>query len=242
MNDWKKRMKSSLIRNGLLAICGCLCLGAVVAQNKPGAQSVTFLEGKVWILGGPEKLLATNAIVFPGDIKIQTNGAFTVKGGRERKLKTAQVLAADGMLTSPGGSVVPVQDHLAALDGRVNLVKDGETSPLVTQYVFPDGSRVQPRGEIYLPDGTIRRMLDGQITRLDGLSLPATDTASLQAGKVVLFKDGGKIVLGPNQTMMMSDGSRVSGDGKVVRGDGSATTLKAGEILKFDGVASPKKY
>jgi hypothetical protein len=242
MNELKPSMKSNLIRNGLLAVCWCLGIAAAFAQNKPAALSATFLDGKVWLLGGPQKTEATNKIEFPGGISINTNGVFTVKGGKERQLKTGQVLASDGMLTSPDGSVVPVQDHLAALNARVNLVKDGEATPLASQYVFPDGSRVQPGGEIFLPNGGIRRMLDGQIAKLDGVSLPATDTASLQGGKVVLFKDGDTMVLRPAQTMMMSDGSRVSGDGKVIRADGSTTTLKEGEILKMSGVVAPKKY
>jgi len=40
----------------------------------------------------------------------------------------------------------------------------------------------------------------------------------------------------------MSDGTRVSGDGKVVRPSGATEQLKEGEILKLPGVVSPKKY
>jgi len=219
-----------------------LCFGtAVVAQDKPATQSVTFVDDKLWVQTGQEKVAVTNEVVFPGEIKINTNGVFTVQKGKERQLKPGQVLASDGMLTSPDGSVVPVQDHLAALDGRVKLVKDGEATPLTAPYTFPDGSRVQSGGEIVLPNAAIRRMLDGQITRLDGITFPVTDTAMLQDGKVVLFKDGGRVVLQPTQTMMMSEGTRISGDGKVVRPDGTTEALQPGVIFKLPGVVSPKK-
>lgn len=235
-------MKQNLIGSWIAAICLAGATSAALAQDKSAPNGVTFLEGKVWILAGSEKLEATNEIVFPGDIKINTNGIFTVKGGKQRYLKPEQILASNGMLTSPDGTVVPVQDHLAMLDGRVNLVKDGDASPLTSTYRLPDGSRVQPGGEIIQPNGTIRRMLDGQFSKLDGVAIPVTDTASLQDGKVVLFKDGGRLVLRPDQVMAMSDGTRVSGDGKVVRPDGATETLKEGEILKLPGVVSPKKY
>ena len=238
--DLKGRMRTNSIRGWLIAACCCCSFASLFAQE-PAAQSVTFAENKLWLVAGSTRTVTTNRVTFPGDITINTNGIFTVQKGKERQLKSGQVLAADGMLTSPGGSIVPVQDHLAALDGRVQLVKDGEATPLTSAYVFPDGSRLQPTGEIVQPTGKIRRMLDGQITRLDGVSFPVTDTASWQDGKVVLFKDGGKIVLRPTETMMMSDGTRIGGDGRITRADGSTAMLKPDELLKLPGVLSPKK-
>lgn len=239
--DLKGRMRTNSIRRWLLAACCGLGLVTGFAQEPATARSVTFAENKLWLVAGSTRTVTTNKVIFPGDIKVNTNGLFTVQQGRERQLKPGQVLAADGMLTSPGGSVVPVQDHLAALDGRVSLVKDGEATPLTGAYEFPDGARLQPGGEIVLPTGKVRRMLDGQITRLDGVSFSVTDTASWQEGKVVLFKDGGKIVLRPAETMMMSDGTRIGGDGIITRADGSTTLLAPDELLKLSGVVSPKK-
>ena len=224
----------------LAAGCG-LSLIPLFAQVPSSARSVTFVENKLWLQAGQTRIVTTNQVIFPGDIKVNTNGVFTVEKGRERQLRPGQMLAADGMLTSPGGSVVPVQDHLAALEGRVQLVKDGEATPLTSPFVFPDGARLQPGGEIILPTGKIRRMLDGQITRLDGVTFPVTDTASWQDGKVVLFKDGGKISLRPTETMMMSDGTRIGGDGTITRADGSKAMLGLDELLKLSGVVSPQK-
>lgn len=239
--DLKGRMRTNSIGRWVLAAGSWLSLASLFAQEPLTAPSVTFAEDKLWLLTGPTRIATTNQVVFPGDIKINTNGVFTVQNGKERPLKPGQVLAPDGMLTSPGGSVVPVQDHLAAQGGRVHLVKDGEATPLTSPHDFPDGSRVQPGGEIVLPTGRMRRMLDGQITRLDGVSFPVTDTASWQDGKVVLFKDGGKIELRPTEKMMMSDGTRIGGDGTITRADGSTAVLAPGELLKLSGVVSPKK-
>ena len=235
-------MKSNAIRSWLAVACWILSIAPGFTQNKPVAQSVTFLDNKLWMLAPSGKVEVTNGVVFPGEIKINTNGVFTVKGGKERQLKSGQVLAPDGMLTSPDGSVVPVQNHLAALRGRVMLVKDGEAAPITSPYLMPDGSQIKPGGEILLPGGRIERMLDGQLIKLDGVSVPATSTASWKDGKVVLFKDGGRIVLQPTQTMMMDDGTKIAGDGRIIRSDGTVERLKPGEIFKIPGVASLKKY
>jgi len=235
-------MKSNSIRSWLAVACWVFSVASGFAQDKPVAQSVTFLDNKLWMLNPSGKVEITNGVIFPGEIKINTNGVFTVQGGKERQLKSGQVLAPDGMLTSPDGSVVPVQNHLAALKGRVMLIKDGEATPLSAPYVMPDGTQIKPGGEILLPGGKIERMLDGQLAKLDGVAIPATSTASLQDGKVVLFKDGGKIVLQPTQTMMMDDGTRISGDGKIIRRDGTTDRLKPGELFKLPGVVSSKKY
>ena len=87
----------------------------------------------------------------------------------------------------------------------------------------------------------MKRLLDGQLLRLDGSAVASTDTVSLVNGKVVLFKDGGKTDLRRGQTMTMSDGTKVSGDGYLIRPNGPRTVLKEGETLKLPGVLSSRR-
>jgi hypothetical protein len=95
--------------------------------------------------------------------------------------------------------------------------------------------RVSPDGKMVTPRNLIQRLLDGQIVKLEDSSIEATDTAQLEKGKVVLYKDGGRIELRPNQTMAMADGSKVSGSGFVVYKDGRRVALREGELIKFAG-------
>src|SRR5213592_2130337 len=229
-------MKANSIRTGAAGFCLCLGLIALHAQQASTVPSVTFKQGKVLIPQEGKTAEATNDVVLPGEILVKTNGVFTLKKGKERQLVEGQTITADGMLTSPDGSVVPVADHLVMKLGRVQIVRDGEATPLTGVFVLPDGSHIMPDGSIRTRNGLLRRMLDGQLLKLDGSALPATDTVSRQGGKVMLYKDGGRVELRPDQFMAMSDGTRVGGDGTVIRSDGTKVTLREGEILKIPGV------
>lgn len=230
-----------------LALAGCsLLLWAVLplraADPAPAPEtvtSVTFKQGKVVVPKDDKVVESTNDVVVAKVVVVQTNGVFTVKRGKERQLTEGQIIGADGMLTSPDGTVVPVVDHLAVKNGRVLLVRDGVATSLTTDFTLPDRSQVTPDASVRATDGKLRRLLDGQLIKLDGTVLPVTDTASLQGGTVVLFKDGGRMELKRGQSMAMSDGSRVNGDGTVIKADGSRVMLKEGEILKLSG-ANPK--
>jgi hypothetical protein len=85
-------------------------------------------------------------------------------------------------------------------------------------------------------DGKTTRILDGQIFKLDGSALPAKDSATLKDGKVVVQKDGSLLPVQPRQSIMMSDGTKVFGDGSVIMKDGKKVTLSEGQTLVLDGV------
>jgi hypothetical protein len=190
---------------------------------------------------GGKSVAATKDVVFPGDIVVKTNGAFKVSGGKVRQMREGQTIDAQGMLSSPDGSVVPVFDHITLRSGRVQIVKDGEGKPLTGEYALPNGTKVLADGSIRGPGGAMRRLLDGQLLRMDGSAVGVTDTISLTGGKVVLFKDGGRVEVRRGQVISMSDGTRVSGDGSVVRPDGSRVTLKEGDTIKIPGVVSARR-
>jgi hypothetical protein len=137
--------------------------------------------------------------------------------------------------------VVPVFDHVTLRVGRVQIVKDGESKPLSGELAFPNGTKVLADGSVRGSGGSLRRLLDGELLKLDGTAVGVTDTISLKAGKVVLFKDGGRVEVRRGQVISMSDGTRVSGDGSVVYPDGSKVTLKEGETIKVPGVVSARR-
>jgi hypothetical protein len=231
-------MKATSIPVWVALVALQLCTpGRSVAADQPPETfpSVTFKQGKVLVPKDGKMIEPTNDVQVSVAI-IQTNGAFAINKGKERQLLEGQVIDAGGMLTSPDGSVVPIKDHLVVRNGRVQLVRDGVGTPLVTEFALPDRSKVTPDANLRATDGKVKRLLDGQLIKLDGTTLPVTDTASLQGGKVVLYKDGGRFELRRDQAMAMSDGSRVNGDGTVYKADGTRVVLREGEILKLEGV------
>jgi hypothetical protein len=234
-------MNAKSIRTGALLLWLCSGLSTLGADENQAPESASFKAGKVLVALGGKIVAATKDVSFPAEIVIKTNGVFKVSNGKPRQMREGQIIDAQGMLTSPDGSVAPVFDHLTLKNGRVQVVKDGDSKALAGEYVLPDGARISPDGSIRARDGKLRRLLDGQLLKLDGTTVGVTDTISLTGGKVVLFKDGGRVELKRGQVIAMSDGTRVSGDGSVVRPDGTKVRLKEGETIKIPGVVSARR-
>lgn len=216
--------------------------GAVKGNEQPAAESNISVDqvrneaGKLIAVADGKTFTPTNTVSMPFKIKVMTNLTFTVNQGSPRKLTEGQILKKDGTLQSPDGSLTPVMDHITQKDGRVIIYKDGQAKPLEGEHILGDGSRVSADGTYVDQSGHSTRLLDGQLIRLDGSTFPATDTATLRSGKVVIQKDGSLITLRPNQTMMMSDGTKVKGDGTVIDKDGNTSQLTEGKVLRIEGV------
>ena len=229
--------------NSLLTITAMAWLsfaGMASAQKSAPADRVTFKAGKVLApLEG--KLTETTADTkLPNDVVVKTNGVFTVGKGKSRQMSEGQVIDAQGMLTSPDGTVVPVFDHVTLRKGRVQVVTDGEIKILSGEYALADGGKVLADGTIRR-GGSLQRLLDGQLLKLDGSAVGVTDTISMTGGKVVLYKDGGKVDVRRGQVISMADGTKVNGDGTVIRPNGSRAILKEGDTLKIPGVVSARR-
>ena len=223
---------------GCLFVAWLCFLGfTVLAEDARPVKSVQFKDGRTLAVrdGGKPEVI-TNEVSMAGAIQVNTNGVFTVAKGRERRLTEGQVLADDGNLTSPDGTVVPVEDHVVMRKGRLMLSRDGESTQATGEVLLGDGTRVRPDGTMIGPDGRLRRMLDGQISRFNGTAIASTDTVTVKNGLVMLQKDGGQVTLKRGQTIAMSDGSKVSADGVVTRPDGTKTKVAEGEIFKLPGV------
>lgn len=213
------------------------------ANNSSGAieelkkvEQVRLQGGDLIAVAGGETFTPTNSVVMPLGIKVMTNLTYTVNGGRERRLAEGQILNQDGTLQSPDGSLLPVMDHVTQKNGRVMAFKDGTMEAVDRELALADGSRVFADGTLVKKSGERIRLVDGQLIKLDGSTLEATDTAVLKDGKVVVQKDGSSLTLRPTQSMMMSDGTKLLGDGTVVKMDGTTSKLVEGEILKLEGV------
>jgi hypothetical protein len=231
----------------LFMVLGCSVLLASISQLTAVAgeptpvDRVTFKGGRVLAPVEGKVIETTNDVSLPNSVVVKTNGVFNVGKGKARQLREGQTIDAQGMLTGPDGNVVPVFDHIVRRSGQVQISTDGEAKPIAGEFRLPDGSKVLADGSLRTPDGRLQRLLDGQLLRLDGSPVASTDTISMTGGKVVLFKDGGRVELRRGQVMAMSDGTRVTGDGAVTKPDGSKLTLKEGESLKVPGVVSPRR-
>lgn len=227
----------------LTAIVGIALLGTVgigtlsTAQDPVPVQRVTMKDGQMYALTGGSMALMKAEVELPQALRVMTNGTYTVKGGKVRSFKEGQSLGADGMLTSPDGSIVPVFDHVVMRAGQPRIMRDGNLSALSSAVTLADGTRITPDGFVE-KQGRRLRLLDGQIFRLDGTKVPAKDTITLRNGKVTVQKDGSLLHVAPGRSLMMNDGTKVFGDGTVVLKDGTRKQLAEGEILTVEGVVT----
>ena len=228
-----------VMRNALVGHVTALIL--LLAQSLPGAlpsvvERIQFKGGKIYVWPGAELLMAPDELTLPFSIIVQTNGSFTVKGGKARMLQEGEILRADGMLTKPDGSITPVMDHVSLNRGRVMLMKDGDISELTSILRLGDGTIIAPDGKITPGTGSPRRLMDGELFRLEGGSLPTRDTVTMQGGRVSVQKDGAKLNVEPGRSLTMNDGTKVFGDGTIVKFNGERTVVSEGQVLTLDGV------
>jgi hypothetical protein len=178
----------------------------------------------------------TANLKLPFDVEVTTNGTFKVAGGRERKIEAGQVVRSDGWLLNSDGSVQPLFDHVAMKEGKVLVVRDGQAGILTQPMTFPNHLNIAPDGSYANPDGSQSHLVDGQLFRLDGTPLSPKDTVSMINGQVVVQKDGTLIHLVPVQIMGMNDGTRVQGDGLILKRDGTTIQLHEGQTVLVEGV------
>ena len=216
----------------LLAIA---CAPALHAQTDSAVDGVTVKDNEVYSIQGGVLEVLTENLKLPFDVEVITNGSFTVADGKERKLEEGQVLRNDGWLLKPDGSMQPVFDHVTMQNGHVIVVRDGEATTLTEPMRFPNNLSIAPDGSCTYPDGSSSRLADGQMFRLDGTAIPAKDAVTLKNGQVVVQKDGTLIPLSPVQIMGMNDGTRVYGDGRIQKQDGTMTQLVEGQTILIAG-------
>jgi hypothetical protein len=223
-------------------IIGLLCLlllslvwaPVLQAQVADSVDGVTIKDGQPYAMQGDNLEPLTQNLEFPLDIEVTTNGTFKVAKGKERNLLEGQVIQHDGWLLSPDGSIEPVFDHVA-MQGKVFLVRDGESQELTNQMTFPNGLNINPDGTCLYPDGSNTRLMDGQLFQLDGTPILSKDTISMKNGQVVVQKEGKMISILPWQTTGMNDGTTVRGDGLIQKKDGTQSHLVEGQTILVDG-------
>ncbi|HEY6167815.1 MAG TPA: DUF6799 domain-containing protein [Verrucomicrobiae bacterium] len=231
-------MKTNRLFSLILALAASVAVRSSFAQDAGAIDRVTVKDGKLSALQAGQLVAVTEAVKFPGDLTVNTNATYQIGEGKPREFKEGQTLSKDGTMLEADGTTYPVYDHVTLNRGRVLVMRDGEYSPVSGQLALGDGSRVGSDGVVTGKDGSPRRLLDGQILRLDGTAAPAKDTVSLFKGKVSVQKDGSKIDVAAGRTITMNDGTKVFGEGYVIKSDGTRVNLSEGQTLEVEGVAT----
>ncbi|MBI3880964.1 MAG: hypothetical protein HY301_13010 [Verrucomicrobia bacterium] len=223
------------------ALAATLLLTAAARAAETLVDGATLKGGKPLALKGGEMEVILRPLLFPENLTVLPNGSFKVGEGKERPLKEGQMLSRDGRLMSPDGKLEFVFNHVTMDHGQLTLVKDGERSVISSEFKFENGARVNAEGWITSANnGRRSRLLDGQMLLLSGAGISAQDTVTLKAGKMVVQKDGAQLEVARGRTMMMADGTKVSGDGYVVFKGGKRQQLAEGEIVTLEGAVQKR--
>lgn len=226
---------------GLTCLTGIALLAADSSQAQKGdedpipAKKVTFKDKTVlaWINDKFEE--AEKPISLPHGILVRTNGVYTIKDRKEHKLQEGDIIDQEGMLSTKGGKVRSLIDHIIQERGNVKIIIDAEERPLIRPYKLPNGLTILPSGYIERPGKPKLRMFDGQIMRLDGKIQTARDSVTMNKGKVLVQKEGSQFEIRPGRLIVMNDGSRVYGNGRIQFGDGRVQQLKEGDVIYIEG-------
>jgi hypothetical protein len=227
------------IKTGILLLVSILFCLPATSQTETPAEEVTVVDGVSQVEKDGEWIPLEKELALASTIKVQTNGTFTVDGGKARTLKEGQILRKDGYLLNPDGTMAPVYDRITAESiGVTTLFRDGTGSLLTTPYKLPNGIQVSPDGTMILANGKMKRLVPGQMLKLNGEVLSAKDTVTMRDGTVYAQKEGVQYKVEPNRSFTMNDGTKVFGSGKLVGMDGSEQTLSEGEVITLPGVTT----
>lgn len=229
-------MKMAVVKCFAGIVLACLAFHAPSLSGANGADGVTRKGKELFLVKAGRSEPLTQELDLPHGIKVMTNGFFTVNGGKARELLDGQRLGTDGMLTSPDGRIEPVMDHITLRDGKVVVVRDGQGETLEQPMKLPNGARLTPDGTMRTANGRVHRLADGQLFALTGEALAAKDTITLRDGKVIVQKDGSQFEVTAHETLLMSEGTKVLGDGTVIKKDGTKFKLTEGQVVTVEGV------
>ena len=227
--------KTNWVLRVILAFLLLSGLWSKVGAAAPPAR-LLFKDGKVWALEGAKLAALTENVELPNNITVSTNGTFQVGKYSPRSFLEGQILGADGMLTSPNGRIEPVINHVALDAGKTVSSIDGGKSLVKQDLPLGADQRLTPDRVLLGGERGWMRVIDGLLFTSDGKVIPALDTISLQNGKVIVQKEGTRIGIEPGRSIMMNEGTKVFGDGKVLKRDGTSTQLSEGQVLTIEGV------
>jgi hypothetical protein len=213
-----------------------LSAATTFAAEISSADRAQFHNGKVWLTPGSGSMKAPDVVFLPFQIRIETNGTYTVGGGKTRQLLEEEIIGRDGMLLRADGSIIPVMDHLTLNRGRVLVMRDGDYQQMDGDLQL-GGTFVRADGKITTADGSSRRLLDGELYLLNGASMASRDTVTVRDGQVLVQKDGTMIALGSGRTIMMNDGTKVFSDGTIIDFFGRRAAVGDGGVAVLQGVS-----
>jgi hypothetical protein len=131
-------------------------------------------------------------------------------------------------------------DAATVKSNQVYSVQGDKLEPLTENLEFPSEVKVDTNGVFQIADGKKRALQEGQMLRRDGWLLnadgsiePVFDHLAMQAGKVIIVRDGQTEILA--EPISFPNKLQVNPDGVCTYPDGSRSRLVDGQLFRLDG-------
>ena len=159
-------------------------------------------------------------------------------------------------------AALSVRDGFTRGGTSVLFTRDGVSQKVEKEMVLDNGLRVQPDGSATLPNGKKIALGNNQLLTLQGVledaALTPQGTAPLTSGGAPMKKQGEEVGIAADdgisvsggvalvtrngvserlaKELKLANGTRVQPNGSVTMPDGTQITLKAQQVLSFDGL------
>lgn len=173
--------------------------------------------------------------------------------------------ASLGQISSPGvvpGGKVSARDGFTKSGTSVLLTRNGVSQKIEKEIRLENGLRVQGDGTVTLPSGEKAALRDNQLLTLSGnfeevalspqgtapvssvitprekvgeeADISAIDGVTVSSGAAVVTRNG--VTERLSQELKLTNGTKVTPDGTVTLADGKQVTLRANQVLTFEGL------
>jgi hypothetical protein len=139
-------------------------------------------------------------------------------------------LLAAALLVVP--MVVRAADGYLMQDGKMMMIKNGQTMLMEKEMVMPDGTKVMPDGTVTRGNAKKVKLVNGMMVDMNG-NIKVKNGVLMKDGKMIMVKDGDMMPM--NSEMIMSNGTKVTEDGTIIR------KMNEGEIMMMDGTTTTVK-
>lgn len=180
-------------------------------------------------------------------------------------LLIASSVSLPAQAPSPGvvsSTAVSARDGFTRGGTAITFTRNGVSQKVEKEVILENGLRVRPDGSVILPNGQNATLGNNQILTLQGViedtALTQQGTAPVTSGGAPMKKQGEEVGLAAHdgisvsggealvtrngvtermaKELKLANGTRVQPNGGVTMPDGTQITLKAEQVLTFDGV------
>ena len=237
-NNLKRMLALSLV---VVSLSYAAHDGAMTSKD-----GVMMKDGKMMLTKNGQTMAMSDDMRMSNGSQVMRDGNVIRADGQKRTLTEGESMGMDGARMKSGnhlGMAGMTTDCVMMKDGKMMVVRNGQTTAMEKDIKMPNGTQVMKNGNVMTADGRKTMTKNGEAMAMDGTMMTAgnqlgmtgmiTDGFMMKDGKMLVMKNGKSSVM--KKEMKMKDGTKVMADGTVITKDGRKTMLGNGDSISRDG-------